>query len=214
VPLKLFLIRHGESQGNASRQWQGWLDVPLTERGREQAQRLAAWLERWSVEQSEPIAAVHSSTLIRAYQTASFLARRCGVPLVLDKRLRERNIGALEGLMWPEVEARYPELARIIRQREAIPALPGGESPFQLAERVWQAVEDIAHGRAQGESVAVVSHGGALNAYFNRLLGRGDDMPFLFRLDNTALSIVEIQDARRRIALVNGLYHLNLGGAK
>jgi broad specificity phosphatase PhoE len=208
--MKLLLIRHGESQGNARRQWQGWLDVPLTGRGQEQAQRLAAWVGHWSAEQGEPIVAVHSSTLARAYQTASVLARRCDAPLVLDKRLRERDIGELEGLTWPEVEARYPELAQAIRQRKAVPALPGGESPFQLAERVWQAVEEIANGRVPGGSVAVVSHGGALNAYFNRLLGRSDDRPFLFRFDNTALSMVEIQDARRRITLVNGLYHLDV----
>jgi probable phosphoglycerate mutase len=127
---------------------------------------------------------------------------------VLDKRLRERDIGELQGLTWPEVEARYPELAQTIRQRRAVPALPGGESPFQLAERVWQAVERITHGHAPGASVAVVSHGGALNAYFNRLVGRDDDMPFMFRLDNTSLSMVDIQDGRTRVTVVNSLCHL------
>lgn len=208
--MKLLLIRHGESQGNVSGQWQGWLDAPLTERGLGQAQRLARRLGRWSAEQSEPIAAVYSSTLARAHQTASILARRCGVPLVLDRRLRERHIGELQGLTWPEVEARYPELAQTIRQRRTVPALPGGETPFQLAERVWQAVQEIItrNGHTRDESVAVVSHGGALNAYFSRLIGRDDDMPFLFRFGNTSLSIVEIQEVRPRISLVNGLSHL------
>ena len=209
--MKLLLIRHGESQGNVTRQWQGWLDAPLTRRGQEQAQRLAERLQQWSVEKSEPIAAIYSSTLARAYQTASILARRCGVPLVLDKRLRERHIGELQGLTWPEIETRYPELAQTIRQRRAVPALPGGETPFDLAERVCQAVEGIiarANGRAQAENVAIVSHGGALNAYFNRLVGRGDDMPFLFRFGNASLSIVEIQEIRPWISLANGFCQL------
>ena len=210
--MKLLLIRHGESLGNVTRQWQGWLDAPLTGRGREQAQRLAERLQQWSVERSEPLAAVYSSTLARAYQTASILARRCGLPLVLDKRLRERDIGELQGLTWPEIETRYPELAQTIRQRRTVPALPGGETTFHLAERVCQAVEGIidqANGRTQAENVAIVTHGGSLNAYFNRLVGRGDDMPFLFRFGNASLSIVEIQEARPRISLLNGFCQLD-----
>ncbi len=210
--MKLLLIRHGESLGNVTGQWQGWLDAPLTGQGREQAQRLAERLQQWSVERSEPLAAVYSSTLARAYQTASILARRCGLPLVLDKRLRERDLGELQGLTWPEIETRYPELAQTIRQRRTVSALPGGETAYHLAERVCQAVEGIiaqANGRAQAENIAIVTHGGSLNAYFNRLVGRGDDMPFLFRFGNASLSIVEIQEARPRISLLNGFCQLD-----
>lgn len=206
--MKLLLIRHGESEGNIRQQWQGLLDAPLTRRGREQALLLAERVRRWSAAQGEPLAAVYSSTLARAYWTAEVLARRCGVPLVLDKRLRERDIGELQGLTWPEIEARYPDLAQTIRQRRAVSALPGGESPFQLAERVWQAVERITNGHAPEANVAVVSHGGSLNAYFNRLTGRGDDTPFIFHLGNTSLSMIEIQDGRTHITLVNSLCHL------
>ncbi len=209
--MKLLLIRHGESRGNLNHQWQGWLDEPLTDQGREQAHRLAERLHRWSVENSEPIAAVYSSTLARAFQTASVLARRWRVPLVLDWRLRERDIGVMQGLTWPEIEAFYPEIAKTIRQRWTIPALPGGETVVDLAERVWQVFEEIVgrnNGRYAGSNVVIVSHGGAINAYFNRLVGRGDDMPFIFRLGNTSLSMVEIQDGRPRILLINDLCHL------
>lgn len=209
--MKLLLVRHGESRGNANRQWQGWLDEPLTDRGREQAHRLAERIQEWSVAHSEPIAAVYSSTLARAFQTAGILAQCWGVPLVLDKRLRERDVGMLQGLTWPEVEARYQELAQTIRQQWTIPALPDGETTFQLTDRVWQAIEGIlarTNGYDAAQNVVIVSHGGALNAYLNRLVGRGDEMPFMFRLGNTSLSIVEIQNGRPRILLVNDLCHL------
>ncbi len=210
--MKLLLIRHGESRGNINRQWQGWLDEPLTEKGQEQTHLLAERLQRWSVVRAEPILAVYSSTLARAYHTAAVLSRRWGVPLVLDRRLRERDVGALQGLTWPEVEAHHPQVAQTIRQRWTAPVLPGGEPLAHLVERVWLAMEGIVartNWRDGGGNVAVVSHGGTLNAYFNRLIGRGDEMPFLFRLGNTSLSIVEIQDGRPRILLVNDLCHLD-----
>jgi broad specificity phosphatase PhoE len=133
------------------------------------------------------------------------------VPLILDWRLRERDIGVMQGLTWPEIEAFYPEIAETIRQRWTVPALPGGETVVDLAERVWQVFEEIVdrdNGRYVDSNVAIVSHGGAINAYFNRLIGRGDDMPFIFRLGNTSLSVVEIQDGRPRILLINDLCHL------
>ncbi len=206
--MKLLLIRHGESEGNVNKQWQGWLDTPLTQRGREQALHLAEWVGRWSAAQTEPLAAVYSSTLARAHWTADALARRCGVPLVLDKRLRERNLGVLQGLTWPEIDARYPKLAHTLRQHTGVPTLPGGEGSSEVTERVWQAIEEIVNGHAPEASAAIVSHGGSLNAYFNRLVGRGDDMPFIFRLGNTSLSMVEIQETRTHISLLNSLCHL------
>jgi probable phosphoglycerate mutase len=210
--MKLLLIRHGESRGNVNRRWQGWLDEPLTEKGLEQAYRLADRLQRWSVEHLEPIQAVYSSTLARAHQTAGILARRWGIPLVLDGRLRERDVGVLQGLTWPEIEARYPQLAQTMRQRWTAPTLPEGEMVSHLIERVWQAIEGIVartNGREAGGNVAIVSHGGALNAYLNRLIGRDDEMPFLFSFGNTSLSVVEIQDGRPRILLLNDLCHLD-----
>lgn len=210
--MKLLFVRHGESRGNLNRQWQGWLDEPLTDQGRDQARRLAERLHRWSAENSERITAVYSSTLTRAFQTAGILAQCWDVPVVLDWRLRERHVGVLQGLTWPEVEARHPEIARIIRQRWTIPALPGGETISDLTERVWQAVDEIitrTNGRDASSNVAIVSHGGAINAYLSRLVGRGEQMPFIFSFGNTSLSTIEIRDGRPRILLVNDLCHLD-----
>jgi broad specificity phosphatase PhoE len=210
--VKLLLVRHGESRGNRHRRWQGWLDEPLTERGKEQARRLAERLYQRSRENGERLVAVYSSTLARAYQTASILSQRWGVPLVLDWRLRERNVGVLQGLTWPEIETRHPEIAQTIRQRWTVPAVPEGEATLDLTDRVWSAMEEIVarvDGYGDPVNVAVVSHGGTINAYLNRLVGRGHGMPFIFRLGNTSLSVVELRGGRPRIALVNDLCHLD-----
>jgi broad specificity phosphatase PhoE len=213
--MKLLFVRHGESRGNLNQQFQGWLDEPLTDRGREQALCLAERLRQWSVERAEPAVAVYSSTLTRAFQTASILAQSWSVPLVLDSRLRERDVGLIQGLTWPHVEAHHPQIAETIRQRWIVPGLPDGETTFELAERVWRAVEEIiarTNGRGDGGSVVVVSHGGAINAYFNRPVGRDDEMPFMFRFGNASLSIVEIHNGWPRISLVNDMHHLEWAG--
>jgi broad specificity phosphatase PhoE len=210
--MKLLLVRHGESLGNLKRQWQGWMDVPLTELGQDQARRLTERLFQWSMENSVPIAAVYSSTLARAFQTASILAERWRVPLVLDSRLRERDIGVLQGLTWSDVEQRHPDVAQDIRQRWTVPALPDGETTDQLTERVGRAIDEIVvrtNGTRDGQAVVVVSHGGSINAYLNQLVGRTHEMPFIFRLGNTSLSIVELENGRPRISLVNDLCHLD-----
>lgn len=210
--MKLLLVRHGESLGNLKRQWQGWMDVPLTDLGQDQARRLTERLFRWSLENSVPISAVYSSTLARAFQTASILADSWSVPLVLDSRLRERDIGVLQGLTWSDVEQRYPDVAQRIRQRWTVPALPDGETTDQLTERVGRAIDEIVvrtNGTGNGKAVVVVSHGGSINAYLNRLVGRTHEMPFIFRLGNTSLSIVELENGRPRISLVNDLCHLD-----
>ncbi len=209
--MKLLFIRHGQSRGNVQRRWQGWLDEPLTRHGRKQAHLLAARLRVWSVENAEPVLAVYSSTLARAYQTAAILAHQWKVPLVLDGRLRERNVGLLQGLTWPEIEMRFPDVALTIRRNWTVPELPGGETTYEFSERVSQAMNDVmirANGGGLAGSFAVVSHGGAINAYFNRVIGREDDKPFVFRFGNSSLSVIDVQNGRSRISLVNDICHL------
>jgi alpha-ribazole phosphatase len=103
-------------------------------------------------------------------------------------------------------------VAQDIRQRWTVPALPDGETTDQLTERVGRAIDEIVvrtNGTRDGQAVVVVSHGGSINAYLNQLVGRTHEMPFIFRLGNTSLSIVELENGRPRISLVNDLCHLD-----
>jgi probable phosphoglycerate mutase len=209
--MKLLFIRHGQSRGNVKGRWQGWLDEPLTRHGRKQAHLLAERLRVWSVENAEPVLAVYSSTLARAYQTAAILAHHWEAPLVLDGRLRERHVGGLQGLTWPEIEVRFPDVALTIQRNWTVPKLPGGETTYEFSERVNQAVSDIvvrANDRELAGSFAIVSHGGTINAYFSRVIGREDDMPFMFHFGNSSLSVIDVHNGRARISLVNDICHL------
>ncbi len=135
----LLLVRHGETDWNAERRWQGHTDVPLNERGREQARRLAASLAGGGVD------AIYSSDLTRARETAEIVAGRLGLPVVIDSDLREIDVGSREGLTGEEVGIREWD----------------GESKEAHRDRTLRSLARIVDGHP-GSRVVVVAHGGTL----------------------------------------------------
>ncbi|MBV8480005.1 MAG: histidine phosphatase family protein [Actinobacteria bacterium] len=151
----LLLVRHGETDWNAERRWQGHADVPLNARGREQADALAEQLA------AETIDAIYSSDLSRARDTALAVASRLKLPVVVDHDLREVDVGAIEGLTAEE--------ARAFEGWQ-------GEPIDQHAERVLRAVHRIADAHPGGR-VLVVTHGGSMRRVHEHL-GLDADGPF------------------------------------
>ena len=157
-------MRHGETEWNAAKRAQGQADVPLNERGRQQA---AAAADDLAVHQ---VAAVYSSDLSRAIDTAALIARVHEVDVVTDPDLREIDQGEWEGLTTAEIKSRWPHLwgpARHYRAR------PGGESPQQVRRRALAALKRVVD-RYPGETVVVVSHGGTIRWISAEALGYDD----------------------------------------
>src|SRR5688572_10410020 len=102
-PTRILVARHGETDWNRLGSWQGQADPPLNDDGRRQAAALAEKLA------GDRIAAVYSSDLRRASETAEALGTRLGVEVVLDRGLREIDVGSWSGLTRDEVETRFPE---------------------------------------------------------------------------------------------------------
>ncbi|MBN1136333.1 MAG: histidine phosphatase family protein [Anaerolineae bacterium] len=206
--MKLLLIRHGESVGNAEGRMQGQFDSPLSDRGRDQARALLARLqgEGWKP------AAIYSSDLCRAAETASILAAGLDAPVTLDTRLREYDIGALSGVVWREVEVLYPEVWRRLHEDEESVIFPGEEGLDAFHERVSSVAANIVSSHQQDGTVAVVAHGGSLGMILAHLLRLALRRPMPFRFDNTSLSIVDFGPRGIRLALLNCTCHLN-GGA-
>jgi len=152
-------IRHGETAWNAETRIQGHIDIPLNERGLTQARLLAEALA------SEQIAAVYSSDLQRAQQTAAAIASARKLPLNLDQRLRERAFGTFEGLTWAEIETNHAEDSARWRRREPDFAAPGGESLQAFYDRSVAAVERIAQAHP-GQTIAVIAHGGVMDCLY------------------------------------------------
>jgi len=156
---QLLLIRHGETAWNAEHRIQGQLDIPLSPQGILQSAQLAEFLA------DEPISAIYSSELSRAWLTAAPLAARLGLEVIAEPRLRERSFGIFEGLTLDEIAERHPDEFREWRARHLAWRPHGGESGQQLIDRVLGAVTDITAKHA-GQSVVLVSHGGVLDVVY------------------------------------------------
>ena len=153
----VWLIRHAESEWNAAGRWQGQRDPVLSERGREQAQRLAATLAGARVE------AIVASDLRRAHETAAIVGGVLGVTPHLDARLRERDLGYWSGLTSVEIVARWPRDLVRLRQRDLELQPGGGESLRALQARVAEFVATLSAWPGDG-ALAVVTHAGVLRA--------------------------------------------------
>jgi len=151
----VLLARHGETDWNSERRWQGHADRPLNDVGREQAEELAESLV------GREISAIHSSDLARARHTADIVARRLGLPVTLDARLREVDTGEWSGMTLEEAEARFPE--GFHRWQEGHTGWEQGETYEEMGRRVVPAVLAIA-ARHHGQTVLVVTHGGSIRA--------------------------------------------------
>ncbi len=158
---ELLVVRHGETNWNAAGRIQGFLDVPLNERGRKQARRLATKL------QSQPLDAIYSSDLSRAVQTARPLARRQGKVVQTRADLREWNLGCFENLTIGEARARAEHAYEGYRNMDPDLAIPDGETFRAFYTRCIDGVEDLLRQHA-GQRLALFTHGGVVINFLRR----------------------------------------------
>ncbi len=185
------LWRHGQTTWNAEHRFQGQTDIPLDQTGTGQAEFAARRLATLAPD------ALFASDLIRAQQTAAPLARFTGLPVTLDKDLRERFGGDWEGLSDAEIRERYPE-ERVTWNP------PNGEPTPVVAERVAGALGRIADSLADGQLAVVVGHGAALRLGMERVLRiPADNAPTLGSLVNCSWSVLERRDAHWRLTEYN-----------
>ena len=190
--MSIFLIRHGETVGNASRTVQ-LPDSPLSPRGVAQAERLARRLA------SEGIARIVSSDFARAATTAERLRRATGVPLAFEPLLQERNFGDLRGTP-------YAELGFDMFDPDYAP--PNGERwPVFHArvDRAWARVQELA--TATDGHLAVVTHGLVCRSLAGRHLVLSDGASVPERWENTSLTVVD-GPAPWHVRLLNCIAHL------
>lgn len=158
----ILLARHGESDWNRERRWQGHADRPLTDRGREQARALAARLADFRLD------AVYASDLLRARATAEAVTAPRGLEVQTVPELREVDVGSWSGATRDEARVLFPE--DYARWLEGGPGWRDGESYQAMSERVLAAVWKIVATHEDGR-VLVVSHGGPIRAIHAAALG-------------------------------------------
>ena len=158
---RILLARHGETDWNRVGRWQGHVDQPLNETGREQAAELGRRLN------GRGIVAIYASDLRRASETATIVGVELGIEVVQDPALREIDVGSWSGLTRSEVAERFPEGYARWQTGEIG---HDGETREQLGARVIPAVERIAHAHP-GDTVLVVTHGGVVRTLLRHATG-------------------------------------------
>jgi alpha-ribazole phosphatase/probable phosphoglycerate mutase len=211
--LHLYLVRHGETEWNAQHRYQGHSDLPLNQKGIEQARQLAIRL------QSQKIDLVYSSDLQRAQQTAEILTTEINlratagreIKVQSDPRLREINFGMLEGYTFDEALERWPEMiARWLNDYNQPPE--GGERIDEFAARVSQFLSEIRKNCAE-KTVLVVAHGGPLREIIQSVLGtsqRTQEPSLWFNLEHASLTEFQIDDENIIINRLNDVGHFDL----
>jgi len=162
--IQLILVRHGESLWQAEDRYAGSTDVPLSSRGREQAERLATWSA------SADLTAIWSSPLSRTRETAAPAERTTGLTAHIDFRLKEVDFGRGEGLTAAEIERSFPEAFAAFQSDPAVHYLPGGEDPHRATQRAIACFKEIEMEHPGGR-VLVVSHSTLIRLALCELIG-------------------------------------------
>ena len=195
---RFVLVRHAETEERARGLCVGRLDVPLGKRGRGQAERLATELA------DSPLAAVYTSPLSRARETAGPLGAVNGVEPVAVPELVELDFGELEGMPFERIEDEQPALYRAWMEAPDEIRFPGGESLADLQARVRPAVRAL-RARHEGQAIALVAHAGVLRVVLADALGM--DGAAVFRLDQSpcGVSVVDWVGETPVVRVVNAL---------
>src|SRR5262249_38972642 len=195
------LFRHGETVLNAAGRFSGQLDTPLSARGRRQVALVGQCLAATALD------AVVASDLLRARATAHAIAAHHGLPVTLDRNLRERSFGTWEGATFAEVSARNKQLAEQWKADPLTTMPPGGETMQQLYARVvtsfatWQQ-------RFHAHTVVWAVHSGVIEVVLCYLLKVDPSHQSAFHQHNAAITELDIQGQNVTLTRLNDTCHL------
>jgi broad specificity phosphatase PhoE len=203
---KLFLVRHGQSAGNAEGRFGGHGPTPLSPLGEEQARKTAQILA------AEGITAIYSSDLLRAVQTALPLSELLRIPLNKTAAFRERHVGVLEGLTFDESKAEHPQDYYALVNRNIHHVITEGESYRDLLRRITLELRNILREHTGGR-IAIYSHTGAICFMTLHLIGaihRNTRTTPWIVTSNCGINRFEIRGARNvRVLALNDTRHLS-----
>ena len=198
--MRLYLVRHGQTDWNVQKRAQGHTDRPLDSIGLEQARLVGkAFLDL-------PVQRILTSDLLRASQTAEEISRRTKVPLEVNTSLRERGFGEWEGQNFAEIAIRFGFEAdfRGVTRNEVTP--PGGESFVEVWSRLESVVADV---RKRNEDTAIVAHGGTCSLLMAMFLQGDVHLSNAFRFSNASINELEPRpDGGLRLIRYNDVSHL------
>jgi len=197
----IVLVRHGETEFNREGVFRGRVDVGLNDAGRRQASAAAEALAR------EPIAAVYSSPLSRALDTARPIASRHGVEPVIDEAFQNIDLGEWQGAKKETVRLEQPEAWALWTTEPEQLRIPGGETLAEVRARAFPRLSELAV-KHDGERIAIVSHRSVIRVLAGAVLGMTDGYFWRFYMDNAGFSILRLNGTGYVIVQWNENCHL------
>jgi 2,3-bisphosphoglycerate-dependent phosphoglycerate mutase len=193
--MQILLIRHGESEADILNVHEGRADFELTEKGRQQVQRLVQ-----KVKAEFPPDFIWASTLKRARETAETLAEAIQCPIQLEEELMEFNNGVQAGLSFEEAK-KYPE-PKFLHDR-----FENGESFIEFRMRIEGIFSKIVTENTY-DRIAIVAHGGVINSILRAFFQMPISMDYYFKMGDTGISLIELTDKQKTIHFINDTNHL------
>jgi broad specificity phosphatase PhoE len=206
----LYLVRHGATDANLRRPYvlQGrGIDLALNATGAQQADRVAQLLAQ------NPVAAVYSSPMRRALETARAIAERCRVEVVMREELIECNVGCWEGLDWDGIREKFPNDYENFQRDPSRFPYPGGETYSDVARRVVPVLEQLLE-KHRGERFVVVAHNIVNRVSVATFLGLDLSRAKEIHQTNGGVNVVRREDGRTQLLTLNSAFHLEGDGAK
>ncbi len=199
---RLIFVRHAEAEGNLYREFHGWTDSPITEKGHKQAELAAKRLEGVKID------VIYSSSLKRTLQTAQYIANIKNLPIIRTDKLKEINGGDWEGKKWDELADLYPLENETWEKRPHVHKMPNGESMEEFQERLLKEVQYIADNN-KGKNICIVTHGTAIKAMMCRFKGCDlEEMVNIKWYDNTSVTIIDYENGDYNVVMEGDASHL------
>ena len=195
------MVRHAETDWNRERRYQGWQDTPLSETGRVQARAVGELLA------AQPLAAVWSSPLARARDTAAAIAAPHRLPVLEAPAFKEIRFGAWEGLTRDEVRGRFPAEYQSWQDTPQLAVVPGAETLTEVRARVMAGLADLRKAH-DGQTVCLVAHGVSIRVLILEALGLGLDRLWSLQISSTGVTELEFRDDWAAVHRMNTLVHL------
>ncbi len=203
--MELYLVRHGETESNKEKRYQGWTESPLSQKGISQAEQAGLFLG------SQNITGLYCSDLQRAMHTARIIGMGSGLKPEVTNLLREIHFGDWEGHTYDEIEAGWGNAIRLWLDDPFNKAAPGGESLGDVCGRMKHFLDHLTDRAAEGQRIAAVSHGGSIRALLYHVLNLDTSKFWKIKVDNASISLIRKEGSPFKVVYYNRTDHLNAG---
>lgn len=194
--MKVYLVRHGESEANIKGLFSGITDTPLSKKGIDQANEVSKKLSDIKFDK------IYSSPLYRAIDTAKNITKYNKTDIEIVNDFIEMNFGLFEGLSYKQIEEKYPEIFEKWQMNTSIFTFPEGENTKEFFDRVQKKYKEIIMNN-KVDKILIVAHSGVLRCILSSEISERNDHYWKYKIENCKISIIEYSDGYQMLNALN-----------